>query len=121
MKESVEDLTTFCMKYRSYKYKVLPFSLYNSSAFFQRYINDVLFDYLDDFCMAYVDDILIYSDNPLKHNTQVKKVLQHLKKAGLQANIKKSKFSVQSTKFLRFIISTEGIAMDSDKVSIIKD
>ena len=68
-----------------------------------------------------MDDILIYSDNPLKHNAQVKKVLQHLKKAGLQADIKKSEFSVQSTKFLRFIISTEGIAMNSDKVSVIKD
>ena len=68
-----------------------------------------------------MDDILIYSDNPLEHNAQVKKVLQHLKKAGLQADIKKSEFSVQSTKFLRFIISTEGIAMDLDKVSIVKD
>ncbi len=121
MKESVEDLTTFYTRYESYKYKVLSFSLYNSPASFQRYINDVLFNYLNDFCTAYVDDILIYSDNPLEHNAQVKKVLQHLKKAGLQADIKKSEFSVQSTKFLRFIISTEGIAMNSDKVSVVKD
>ena len=80
-----------------------------------------MFNYLNDFCIIYVDDILIYSDNPLKHNAQVKKVLQHLKKAGLQADIKKSEFNVQSTKFLRFIISTEGIAMNSDKVSIVKN
>ena len=121
MKESVKDLTTFCTRYRSYKYKVLPFSLCNSSASFQRYINDVLFDYLNDFCTAYVNDILIYSDDPLEHNAQVKKMLQCLKKAGLQADIKKSKFSIQSTKFLRFIISTEGIVMNPDKVSVVKD
>ena len=94
MKESVEDLTTFQMRYRFYKYKILPFSLYNGPTFFQRYINDVLFDYLDNFCTAYVDNILIYFKDPLKHDTQVKKVLQHLKEAGLQADIKKSEFSV---------------------------
>ncbi len=92
-----------------------------NTVFFQRYINEVLFNYLNDFCMVYMNDILIYSDDPLEHDTQVKKVLQHLKKAGLQADIKKSEFSVQLTKFLEFIISTEGIAMDSDKVFIIKD
>jgi hypothetical protein len=38
-------------------------------------MNNVLFDYLDDFCMAYLDDILIYSEDPLEHEAHVKKVL----------------------------------------------
>ena len=121
MKESVENLITFWTRYRFYKYKVLPSDLCNSPAFFQRYINDVLFDYLNDFCTAYVNNILIYSDNLLKHDAQVKKVLQRLKEAELQADIKKSEFSVQSTKFLGFIISTEGIAMDPEKVAVVKN
>ena len=121
MKESVEDLTTFQTRYGFYKYKVLSFNLCNGSASFQRYINNVLFNYLDDFCTVYVDDILIYSDNLLEHDAQVKKVLQRLKEAELQADIKKSEFSVQSTKFLGFIISTEGIAMNSEKVTVVKN
>ena len=121
MKESVEDLITFQTRYRFYKYKVLSFNLCNSSASFQRYINDVLFDYLNDFCTVYVNDILIYSDNLLEHDAQVKKVLQRLKEAELQADIKKSEFSVQSTKFVGFIISTEGIAMNSEKVAVVKN
>ena len=48
-------------------------------------------------------------------------MLQHLKEAELQADIKKSEFSVQSTKFLSFIISTEGIAMNSEKVAVVKN
>ena len=68
-----------------------------------------------------MNDILIYSEDPLKHDAQVKKVLQCLKEAGLQVNIKKSEFSVQSIKFLSFIISTEGIAIDLDKIFIVKD
>jgi hypothetical protein len=41
-------------------------------------MNDVLFDYLDDFCTAYLNDILIYSKNELKYEDYIKKVLRCL-------------------------------------------
>jgi hypothetical protein len=63
----LKDLTTFYTRYGSYKYKVLPFGLTNGPATYQRYINDVLFDYLNEFYIAYLDNILIYLDNELKH------------------------------------------------------
>ena len=121
MEDSVKDLTTFRTRYGSYRYKVLPFGLCNGPASFQRYINGVLFDYLDDFCTAYIDDILIYSEDPLEHEMHVKKVLQRLADAGLQADIKKSEFFVTETKFLGYIISTNGVRMDPEKVAAIKD
>jgi hypothetical protein len=46
-------------------------------------MNKVLFDYLDDFCIIYLNDILIYSDNILEHKHYIKLVLQRLQKAGL--------------------------------------
>jgi hypothetical protein len=61
----------FCTRYGSYKYKVLPFGLTNGLVTYQRYMNDVLFDYLDDFCTAYLDDILVYSEDPLDHTLYV--------------------------------------------------
>jgi len=79
----LEDLMMFRTRYGSYKCKVLPFGLINGPATYQRYINDVLFDYLDEFYMAYLDDILIYLDNKLKHQVYVKKVLERLRNAGL--------------------------------------
>jgi len=45
----------------------MPFGLINGPATYQRFINDVLFDYLDDFYTAYLDDILIYSENKLDY------------------------------------------------------
>src|SRR5277367_5336065 len=114
-----EDLTTFRTRYGCYKYKVVPFGLTNRPATYQRYMNDVLFDYLDDFCTAYLDDIMIYSDNELEHQEHVCKVLERLRKAGLQADIKKSEFSVTRTKYLGFIISTDGIEADPEKTSVI--
>ena len=121
LNEDIEDLTTFRTRYGSYKYRVMPFGLCNGPASFQRFINSVLFDYIDDFCTAYIDDILIYSEDPLEHEEHVRKVLDRLRQAGLPVDVKKSEFSVTSTKYLGFIISTKGIAMDPDKVAIIKD
>ena len=84
-------------------------------------MNDVLFDYLDDFCTAYLDDIIIYSEDPLKHKCYVRKVLERLRKAGLQVDIKKLEFSVTCTKFLSFIIFTDSIKVDLEKVAVIKN
>jgi Reverse transcriptase (RNA-dependent DNA polymerase) len=84
-------------------------------------MNDVLFDYLDDFYTAYLDDILIYSENELEYDEYVYKVLERLRKAGLQVDIKKSKFSVYKTKYLGFIIGMKGIRVDLEKIKVIKD
>jgi hypothetical protein len=46
-------------------------------------MNKVLFDYLDNFCTVYLNNILIYSNNVLKHKHYVKLVLQCLQEAGL--------------------------------------
>jgi hypothetical protein len=78
-----EELTTFRTRYGQYKCKVLPFGLTNRLAIYQRYINNVLFEYLDDFYTAYLDDILIYSENPEEHEIYVYKVLEKLRLAGL--------------------------------------
>jgi hypothetical protein len=115
-----EKLTTFRTRYKSYKYKILFFGLTNSPAIYQRYINNVLFDYLDDFYTAYLNNIFIYSDNVLEHEAQVKKVLQRLRETGLQADINKYKFNITSTKYLGFIINIDGIRTDPEKIIIVK-
>jgi len=84
-------------------------------------MNDVLFDYLDDFATTYLDDILIYLEDPLEHHMHVQKVLQRLRDAGLQVDIKKCEFGVLRTKYLGFIISTNGIEVDPDKVAVVRD
>ena len=114
------DLTTFQTRYGSYKYNVVPFELTNGPATFQQFMNDVLFDYLDVFCTAYLDDILIYSSNELEHWEHVRKILQRLREVGLQADIKKSEFGVKRTKYLGFIVSSDGIETDPEKTSAIQ-
>ena len=58
-----------------YKYKVLPFGLINGLITYQWYINDILFDYLNNFYTAYLDNIIIYFKNELKYKKHIYKVL----------------------------------------------
>ncbi len=81
--EDTEELTTFYTCYGLYKYCVLSFSLTNSPATYQRYINNILFEYLDIFYTAYLDNILVYSDNELEYNSYIKLVLEKLRAIGL--------------------------------------
>jgi transposase InsO family protein len=120
MDPASEEYTTFRTRYGAYKCKVMPFGLTNGPATYQRYMNDILFDYLDVFCTAYLDDILIYSENELEYTAQVRLVLQRLEDAGLQADIKKCEFDVKRTKYLGFIVSTNGIEVDPEKVSVVR-
>ena len=107
-----EDLTTFRTRYGSYKYKVLPFGLTNGPAVFQRYINEAFMEFIDDCLTAYLDDLLIYSENELDHEIHVKKVLTRLREAGLQIDSKKCEFHVKRTKYLGFIVGSGGIEVD---------
>lgn len=115
------DLTTFRTRYGAYKYKVLPFGLTNGPATFQRFINEILMGYLDQFASAYIDDILIYSDNLDEHKIHVKKILAKLREAGLQADIDKCEFHVENTKYLGFIVGTDGLKFDPQKIEAVED
>jgi len=50
-------------------------------------MNNTLFNYLDDFCTAYLDNIIIYSKDLLEHKGHVHKVLKQLYTTRLQVNI----------------------------------
>ena len=84
-------------------------------------MNCIFRAYLDRFVVVFMDDILIYSDNILEYESHVKLVLQCLREAGLQVNIKKTEYYITRTKYLSFIISTEGLEVDLEKITAITD
>ncbi|QGA19827.1 hypothetical protein EYB26_007522 [Talaromyces marneffei] len=119
MHQESSDLTTFRCRYGTFKYEVMPFGLTNGPATFQRLINDIFLDCLDKFLIAFVDDLLIYSEDAVEHEIHVRMVLQRLRDAGLQASIKKCEFHVTTTKYLGFIITPEGIKVDPAKIEAV--
>ncbi len=82
-------------------------------------MNDVLWDFLNDFCQVYLDDILIYSKTRKKHRNHVKLVLSRLREAELQMNIWKCEFNVEETVFLEVIVSELDLRMNFSKVTVI--
>jgi len=119
--EGEEWKTAFRTRYGLYKSLVMPFRLTNASANFQALINDVLRPYLDDFCTTYIDNIMIYSNTLKEHKEQVYKVLKALSDAGLHLKPEKCQFHKQEVKYLGFIIGTDGIRMDPEKICCILD
>ncbi len=114
-----ENYIIFITALEAYKYKVLSFKLTNESIFFQQYINDILWNFLNDFCQVYLNDILIYSKIRKKHRDHVKLVLRWLREAELQMNIQKCKFNVEETVFLKVIVSELDLRMNLSKMTVI--
>ena len=71
--------TAFKTRFGLYEYCVMPFRLTNAPATFQAVINHALREYLDVFCTAYLDDVLVYTNGTLEeHREHVRKVLKRL-------------------------------------------
>lgn len=115
--------TAFRTRYGLFEWLVTPFGLANAPSTFQKYINWSLREYLDEFCSAYIDDVLIYTNGSIQqHRTHVTKVLRRLQEAGLQLDIDKCEFETKSTKYLGFIIEAgRGVRTDPEKVQAIKE
>ena len=113
--EAHEWMTAFITRFGLYEMLVTPFGLCNAPSTFQNYINHTLHGALDNYCTAYLDDVLIYSKTREEHTKHVNEVIRRLGDAGLQIDIAKSEFYTKKTKYLGLIISTDGLRMDPKK------
>ena len=82
-------------------------------------MNDFLFNFLNDFCQVYLNDILIYNKFKKKHIVHVCKMLKKFKKVDLQINIEKCEFFKKEITFLNVILSMNDCRINSKKVIII--
>ena len=108
--------TAFRTRYGHFEYNVMPFGLTNAPAVFQHLMNDVFREFLDQFVVIYLDDVLIFSKTQEEHEKHVRLVLEKLKTAGLYAKLEKCEFDKDSVEFLGYVISQKGISMDRHKV-----
>ncbi|KAI0993816.1 hypothetical protein K3495_g14368, partial [Podosphaera aphanis] len=115
--------TAFRTRYGQYEWLVMPFGLCGGPVTFQRYINAVLQDILDEYCSAYMDDVIIYSDGDLSdHYKKVEEVIRRLEESGLRLDINKCTFATSEVKYLGFVIKAgEGVTVDPAKIEAIKN
>ena len=71
--------TAFCTYYSHFEYLIMFLGLMNVLASFQAYINDILYEFLNQFYVVYLDYILIYSNTYEEHVQYICTVLEKLK------------------------------------------
>ena len=64
----------------------------------------MLREYLNDFVIIYLDNILIYSDNLKTHHKYVYKILIKLNERALYVKKLKSRFKIKKIQFLKYVI-----------------
>jgi hypothetical protein len=82
----------FRTRYNHFEYVVMPFGLTNVPNIFQQLINDVFHEYLDDFVICYINDILIFSKNMEDHEHHVHLVLEKFQEVRFYAKLEKCDF-----------------------------
>ena len=99
---------------------MMPFSLINTLATFQAYINKALFKLVDYFVVIYLDDILIYFKLKEDYYTHIKIVIKTLRKYKLYIKFNKYFFDVEEVKFLKFIVNIIRMKLNSNRIFIIE-
>ncbi|KAL0159058.1 hypothetical protein M9458_047134, partial [Cirrhinus mrigala] len=111
--------TAFVTPTGHYEYQVMPYGLSISPSVFQTFMNEVFREFLHQFVVVYIDDILIYSRNQAEHRQHVLQVLQKLRQHSLFLKLEKCEFHQPTVQFLGYNISAEGVQMDQGKVDAI--
>jgi hypothetical protein len=121
VKPGDEWKTAFRTCYGHYEFLVVPIGLTNTPATFQAYINKALQGLVDNFCIIYLDDILVFLKTKEEHNKHLQRIYQRLREAELYAKPSKCQFYQQKIEFLGFIIGVQRVYIDPARIKTIKE
>jgi len=111
--------TAFMTKTYCYCYKVMSFGLKNAGATYQRLMDKVLATMLGRNVQAYVDDMVVTSQERERHTADLEQLFATIAKYRLKLNPEKWVFGVEAGKFLGFMITERGIEANPDKCAAI--
>ena len=99
----------------------MPFDLTNAPTTFQRLTESCLGELHLNWCVIYLDDIIVFSRTPEEHLHRLKAVFNKLKVAGLKLTPSKCNLFKQHINYLGHVVSKEGISTDFEKIKAITE
>ena len=115
------ERTAFFGESELWEYTVMPFGLCNAPGVFTAALSRILEKYINIFVLAYLDDILIYSNTPAEHLNHIRLVLNEFKECKIVCRAHKCRFNRLSLPYLGHILSVDGVKPDPRKVQIVVD
>lgn len=111
----------FCTHDGHFEFLVIPFGLTNAPSIFNSLKKLTFRQVLRKFVVIFFDDILIYHSDWHSHFLHLRKVFTRLHSHQLFAKLSKCKFGCTIIDYLGHVISSEGVAVDLDKIQVIRD
>ena len=118
---AAEDIekTAFRVPWGHWEWLRVPFGLKNSGAAFCKAMDLALAGLQWIYCLAYIDDVLIFSKTFEDHLLHIESVMTRLMNAGFKLKAKKCKFATKEMEFLGHLITPEGIKPNPKKIEVI--
>jgi transposase InsO family protein len=121
MDKDSQEKTAFASYMGLHEFKVMPFGLSNAPANFQRYLQKVLNEYLWQFCLVYIDDVICFSSSMEEHLVHLEKIFTRLNEYNLRLNPEKCEFATEEIAYLGHVVSSNGIKPDPDKTLAVEE
>ena len=101
-----------------FEFPFMSYGLRNAGQTFQRFIDEVISGL--DFCYAYIDDVLIFSQSAEEHQQHLRTLLQRLADHGIIINAAKSVLGVDKIQFLGYEVNTNGTRPLPDRIEALQ-
>ena len=98
----------------------MPFGLTNAPATFQRLMESCLGELHLQYCIIYLDDIIVFSKTPEEQLARLCQVFEKLSELGLKLKPSKCKFFKRRLEYLGHIVSEKGIETNPKKIEAIQ-
>ena len=116
-----QEKTAFLTPTGNYHYKVMPFRLKNAGSTYKRMMTGIFKSQLGKNIKVYIDDMVVKRKVEAKHLGDLRNIFEILRTHKLPLNTAKCSFSVDSGKFLGYMVTHHGIEVDPDQIRAIHD
>ena len=122
LEEEANPLTAFTLGSLGFwECECIPFGLTYAPGTFQRLMESCLGELHLNWCIIYLDDIIVFSRTPEEHLHRQKAVFNKLEAAGLKLKPYKCDLFKQQINYLEHVVSKEGVSTDTEKTKAVTE